>query len=80
MPGMLMIVAFGRVAATEKQWAYENNSELLEGEFPDETAFQKVPYYICESCRFVSSDKAEFNIDHVHPIAEGGRGIASAKT
>jgi hypothetical protein len=27
----------------EKQWAYENNSESLEGEFPDETAFQKAP-------------------------------------
>src|ERR1700722_15557746 len=56
----------------EKRRAYENNKELLLREFPDVPAFQRVPHFMCESCRFVSQAKSDFNIDHVFPVAQGG--------
>ena len=30
------------------------------------------PHYVCEVCQFVSNDKNAFQVDHVHPCAEGG--------
>jgi 5-methylcytosine-specific restriction endonuclease McrA len=56
----------------ERRLALENNSELLKREFPETSAFQSVPHYICESCRFVSRSTKDFNIDHVFPVARGG--------
>jgi len=56
----------------EKRRAYENNYALLVRDFPTVAAFQKIPHYMCESCRFISKSKADFRIDHVYPIARGG--------
>ncbi|HEX4319843.1 MAG TPA: hypothetical protein VHZ52_03010 [Acidobacteriaceae bacterium] len=56
----------------EKRRAFDNNSKLLADEFPEALAFKSVPHYICESCRFVSKSKSDFNIDHVFPVARGG--------
>jgi hypothetical protein len=56
----------------ERRIALENNSKLLLKQFPDTAAFQAVPHYICESCAYVSKNKADFNIDHIFPVAQGG--------
>jgi hypothetical protein len=56
----------------EKLRTYKNNHELLIRQFPDIPAFRQVPHFMCESCRFVSQAKSDFNIDHVFPVARGG--------
>ena len=56
----------------ERKRTYKNNSALLQREFPDVTAFKTIPHYICESCHFVSKSTNDFNIDHVHAVAQGG--------
>jgi HNH endonuclease len=59
---------------TEKdiEWFLEDNWRYIRRRWPDQFKKGMPPHYICEVCGFISSNRDDFEIDHVVPKAKGG--------
>lgn len=57
--------------ARQKRTALEANASEVLSRWRSEF-LHKPAHYMCEECRFVSTDRSQFEVDHVLPCASGG--------
>jgi hypothetical protein len=67
----VVVMARDNFTDTQIENAREFNAELAAAKWGSELAGAG-PHWVCEVCQFVSNVRQHFQVDHIHPCAEGG--------
>jgi hypothetical protein len=65
-------MAAKKFTENDKKWFLENSWMEIQRRWPNDFNKQMPPHYMCEFCGFISSNRDDFEIDHVLPKAQGG--------